>query len=316
MYSAPYPPFTPLHTPNFTRNFKRNFSSTLFEEETDRAVPLGPCGRRHPAAQCFCELRPGLIGWCVLNLGMAAKQVELTGAVSPSMILVNAFQGLYVWDALFSEQSILTTMDITTDGFGFMLAFGDLAWVPFTYSLQVSAPRTCTHCTHTRSLTHMCSHTNTPHPPTLGYYGNALSISSISFKTLFVFPSLAPVPITAFSIVIFNRVFSRFTLLVFHWAPSRAPRWARPATWWSMTPLCPSGRSPPSPPSTSPATPSSEEPTHRRFVSFRNGCAHHRAILRAVETGEGGIIQVLSEIRELNQVAWASYCSTQHWHGF
>ena len=27
-------------------------------------------------------------------------------------------------------------MDITTDGFGFMLAFGDLAWVPFIYSLQ------------------------------------------------------------------------------------------------------------------------------------------------------------------------------------
>lgn len=27
-------------------------------------------------------------------------------------------------------------MDITHDGFGFMLAFGDLAWVPFTYSLQ------------------------------------------------------------------------------------------------------------------------------------------------------------------------------------
>ncbi len=27
-------------------------------------------------------------------------------------------------------------MDITTDGFGFMLAFGDLTWVPFTYSLQ------------------------------------------------------------------------------------------------------------------------------------------------------------------------------------
>lgn len=27
-------------------------------------------------------------------------------------------------------------MDITTDGFGFMLAVGDLTWVPFTYSLQ------------------------------------------------------------------------------------------------------------------------------------------------------------------------------------
>jgi len=83
-----------------------------------------------------CELRPGLIGWAVINLGMACKQFECTGAVTPSMLLVNAFQLVYVWDALYNEQSILTTMDITTDGFGFMLAFGDLAWVPFTYSLQ------------------------------------------------------------------------------------------------------------------------------------------------------------------------------------
>ncbi len=27
-------------------------------------------------------------------------------------------------------------MDITTDGFGFMLSFGDLVWVPFVYGLQ------------------------------------------------------------------------------------------------------------------------------------------------------------------------------------
>mmetsp|Transcript_13963 Transcript_13963/g.37827 ORF Transcript_13963/g.37827 Transcript_13963/m.37827 type:complete len:361 (-) Transcript_13963:827-1909(-) len=84
-----------------------------------------------------CELRPGLIGWAVLNLGMAYKQYELHSSVSPSMLLVNAFQLLYVWDGLYNEQSILTTMDVTTDGFGFMLSFGDLAWVPFTYSLQV-----------------------------------------------------------------------------------------------------------------------------------------------------------------------------------
>jgi len=80
----------------------------------------------------FCELRPGLIGWVCLNLGALAKQTQ----VSPSMLLVNAFQLQYVWDALYFERSILTTMDITTDGFGFMLAFGDLSWVPFTYSLQ------------------------------------------------------------------------------------------------------------------------------------------------------------------------------------
>eukprot|EP00908_Phaeocystis_cordata_P024790 Transcript_7243.p2 GENE.Transcript_7243~~Transcript_7243.p2 ORF type:complete len:154 (+),score=25.82 Transcript_7243:1031-1492(+) len=52
------------------------------------------------------------------------------------MLCVNAFQLVYVWDALYHEQAILTTMDITTDGFGYMLAFGDLSWVPFTYSLQ------------------------------------------------------------------------------------------------------------------------------------------------------------------------------------
>merc|ERR1712196_677358 len=67
--------------------------------------------------KCACELRPGLIGWAVLNLGMAAKQAELAGAVSMPMLCVNAFQMLYVWDALYNEQSILTTMDITTDGF-------------------------------------------------------------------------------------------------------------------------------------------------------------------------------------------------------
>ena len=27
-------------------------------------------------------------------------------------------------------------MDIVVDGFGYMLAFGDLTWVPFVYSLQ------------------------------------------------------------------------------------------------------------------------------------------------------------------------------------
>lgn len=84
----------------------------------------------------FCELYPGLIGWVVLNLGMAHKQYMMTGSISMPMLMVNFFQAIYVLDSLIFEKAILTTMDITTDGFGFMLAFGDLAWVPFTYSLQ------------------------------------------------------------------------------------------------------------------------------------------------------------------------------------
>ncbi|XP_062393209.1 delta(14)-sterol reductase TM7SF2 [Sardina pilchardus] len=84
----------------------------------------------------FCELRPGLIGWVVLNLAMLLKEVELRGSPSLAMLLVNSFQLLYVTDALWNEEAVLTTMDIVHDGFGFMLAFGDLAWVPFTYGLQ------------------------------------------------------------------------------------------------------------------------------------------------------------------------------------
>jgi delta14-sterol reductase/lamin-B receptor len=58
------------------------------------------------------------------------------GSVSMSMLLVTLLQGFYVWDAVYMEKAILTTMDITTDGFGFMLCFGDLSWVPFVYTLQ------------------------------------------------------------------------------------------------------------------------------------------------------------------------------------
>ncbi|MGH0179082.1 UNVERIFIED_CONTAM: hypothetical protein FKN15_078545 [Acipenser sinensis] len=74
--------------------------------------------------------------WVLINLAMLMKEAELRGSPSLSMLLVNAFQLLYVVDALWNEEAVLTTMDIVQDGFGFMLAFGDLAWVPFTYSLQ------------------------------------------------------------------------------------------------------------------------------------------------------------------------------------
>lgn len=84
----------------------------------------------------FCELRPGMIGWLVLNAAFAVRQYELFGNLSNSMMLVQVFQAVYVLDSLINERAILTTMDLTTDGFGFMLCFGVLSWVPFTYSLQ------------------------------------------------------------------------------------------------------------------------------------------------------------------------------------
>lgn len=84
-----------------------------------------------------CELRPGLLLWSLMNFSFAASQFAKLGYVTPSMALVCLFHAYYVLDSHLHERAILTTMDITTDGFGFMLAFGDLAWVPFTYTLQV-----------------------------------------------------------------------------------------------------------------------------------------------------------------------------------
>ncbi|KAJ8009143.1 hypothetical protein DPEC_G00085840 [Dallia pectoralis] len=86
----------------------------------------------------FCELRPGLIGWLVINAAMALAEMKLHNLDCPSlaMILVNCFHLLYVLDAYWHEEGVLSYMDITHDGFGFMLVFGDLMWVPFTFSLQ------------------------------------------------------------------------------------------------------------------------------------------------------------------------------------
>ncbi|KAG9347578.1 hypothetical protein JZ751_005147 [Albula glossodonta] len=74
----------------------------------------------------------------VINFALLLTEMKLhkLDSPSPAMILVNLFQLLYVADGLWNEEAILTTMDIVYEGFGFMLAFGDLVWVPFTYTLQ------------------------------------------------------------------------------------------------------------------------------------------------------------------------------------
>ena len=84
----------------------------------------------------FCESRPSMILWVVIDLSLAAKQLELHGSVSNAMALVCFFQVLYVVDYFWFEDAILTTWDIKHENFGFMLGWGCLVWIPFAYSLQ------------------------------------------------------------------------------------------------------------------------------------------------------------------------------------
>ena len=84
----------------------------------------------------FCDARPGLILWVLLNLSIAAKQYAELGTITTPMLLVCAFQFWYILDYYWHEEAILSTWDIRHERFGFMLAWGDLAWLPFTYCFQ------------------------------------------------------------------------------------------------------------------------------------------------------------------------------------
>ncbi|XP_056419625.1 delta(14)-sterol reductase LBR [Hyla sarda] len=69
---------------------------------------------------------------------LAEMNIQKLESPSASMILVNTFQLVYVLHALWNQESMLTSLDIAYEGFGFMLAFGNLVWVPFAYSLQAA----------------------------------------------------------------------------------------------------------------------------------------------------------------------------------
>lgn len=84
----------------------------------------------------FCESRPGLILWVLIDFSLAAQQLELHGRISAPMLLVCIFHFFYVADYFLHEEAILSTWDIRHERFGFMLSWGCLVWVPFTFSLQ------------------------------------------------------------------------------------------------------------------------------------------------------------------------------------
>ncbi|CCE66270.1 hypothetical protein TPHA_0P01120 [Tetrapisispora phaffii CBS 4417] len=84
----------------------------------------------------YSELRPGMLLWFLINLSCLHHNYLETAKINDALVLINCLQGFYIFDGVLNEEGVLTMMDITTDGFGFMLAFGDLTLVPFTYSLQ------------------------------------------------------------------------------------------------------------------------------------------------------------------------------------
>ncbi|XVF55643.1 hypothetical protein PTKIN_Ptkin06aG0052900 [Pterospermum kingtungense] len=83
----------------------------------------------------FFFVRAGMMGWLLINLSILAKSVEY-GSFSQSMILYQLFCGLYILDYFVHEEYMTSTWDIIAERLGFMLVFGDLVWIPFTFSIQ------------------------------------------------------------------------------------------------------------------------------------------------------------------------------------
>ncbi len=78
---------------------------------------------------------PSLIGLGLINVAFAFAQVERYGALSPEMLLYQAFTWSYLFTHYVAERFMLSTWDILAERFGFMLVWGDLVYVPFLYSL-------------------------------------------------------------------------------------------------------------------------------------------------------------------------------------
>jgi len=81
--------------------------------------------------------RLAMISWSIINLSFAAKQYELFGKITNSMVLTVALQLLYIVDFFVREDWYLRTIDIEHDHFGFYLAWGHV-WLVWIYTASSS----------------------------------------------------------------------------------------------------------------------------------------------------------------------------------
>lgn len=79
--------------------------------------------------------RPSLIGLGLINLSLAALQIQLHGHLSMRMALYQIFCLVYLANYFQFEYGMLFTWDILVERFGWMLVWGDYVLVPFFYAL-------------------------------------------------------------------------------------------------------------------------------------------------------------------------------------
>lgn len=78
--------------------------------------------------------RIGMMGWAVLIVAYAAKEVEMHGRLSPGMATAVGLQLVYITKFFFWEMGYMRTLDIMHDRAGFYICWGCLVWVPTVYT--------------------------------------------------------------------------------------------------------------------------------------------------------------------------------------
>lgn len=82
----------------------------------------------------FTNCRFALMGWPLILLSFAAKQQELYGGISDSMLVAVSLQILYVTKFFIWETGYLRSLDIMHDRAGYYICWGCLVWVPSIYT--------------------------------------------------------------------------------------------------------------------------------------------------------------------------------------
>lgn len=84
----------------------------------------------------FVAYRVAMIFWLVLNLSFLAKHIEVSHTITYRMIAYQLTTSFYILDYFWNEEKMLTTWDIISEEFGYMLVFGDYVFIPFVFSVQ------------------------------------------------------------------------------------------------------------------------------------------------------------------------------------
>lgn len=83
----------------------------------------------------YCNCRLGMMGWSVVIVSFAARQYELYGHVSNSMLISVGLQLVYIAKFFYWESGYFGSLDIMHDRFGYYICWGVLCWVTGIYTL-------------------------------------------------------------------------------------------------------------------------------------------------------------------------------------